>query len=72
MLVDLLPYIPMVVEAARQHAFRTVPTEYGMFDAKARAEAFAKFLAWRGLIISIGEMDKEEVDRLVEAYDLNE
>ena len=69
---ELLPYIPVVVEAARQHAFSRVPTEYGMFDSKARARSFAQFLAWRGLIITIGEMDKDEADRIIESYDLKE
>lgn len=69
---EILPYISIAVEAARQYAFRRVPTEHGIFDVKARATSFAAFLAWRNLVVSIGEISEAEADRIIKAYGLKE
>lgn len=70
--MQTLSGIAMSLERAREYAFEQAPTEYGIFDAQRRAEVFACYLAWNNLIVSVGKMDAQEVDRIIKVYSLEE
>ena len=61
-----------VFDNARIAAFRTAPTEYGMFDVRKRVETFHAEVCQRGYVLSLGTFSDSQLEAEAEKYGLME